>query len=229
MYGPNEKQANFHVPVEYTQAVRRAGGLCVLLPPGEAHLDELLDRIDGVVMAGGGDINPQRYGSCGHELVYMVDDSRDASEITLVQKVLTRRIPLLAICRGMQVLNVALGGSLHPHVPDAYGESVLHRLPPRDPTIHPVTVEPDSHLARAMGVTRHGTMSWHHQALDRIANGLRVVARADDGVVEACEVVGQPQCLAVQWHPELTAGHDPTQQHLFEWLIDQCHHEKAMS
>lgn len=217
-YGRNAED-HFHLPAEYVDSVRRAGGSVALLPPGEDELDGWLARVDGVILAGGGDIDPSRYGGVGHETLYMVDAERDRTEFELVTRMLAAGLPTLAICRGAQVLNVVLGGTLHAHLPDVVGDAVAHRAPPREPTPHPVSVDAESKLAGVLGECRFEAASWHHQAIDRVAPGLRVVARASDGTVEAVEMATHPWLVAVQWHPELTAGDDPVQQRLFDALV----------
>jgi putative glutamine amidotransferase len=126
---------------------------------------------------------------------------------------------MMGICRGIQVLNVARGASLHVHVPDVVGEGLLHRVMPLGPIPHRITVDADSQIARIMGATDIEPMSWHHQAIDRVGEGLRVVARAPDGIVEAVELNGHPSLIAVQWHPELTAATDATQAALFDAFV----------
>lgn len=226
-YPPNAGE-RYEVPRAYVEAVRRAGGEPVLLPPGVADPAGLLGRLDGVVLAGGGDIDPSRHGGAPHDAVYAVDPSRDESELALADLVLVRGTPALAICRGMQIVNVALGGSLHVHLPEVVDGTVVHRTEPEalrgmpGPTPHAVEVEPGSLVADVMGTDRVTPMSWHHQAVDRVGDGLRVVARASDGTVEALEHGTHPWLAVVQWHPELTAAGDPTQQRLFDVLVEQA-------
>lgn len=210
----------FHVPAAYVDAVRLADGLPVLLPPGDPHPDEILTSIDGLVLCGGGDLDPALFGgSSGHEAQYSTCAERDGFELALVRDALARRTPLLAICRGLQVLNVALGGSLHAHLPDVVGERVAHRTSREQHNLHPVRIETSCGLAALLGGTSLDVASWHHQAIDRLGEGLRAVAWAEDGTVEAVELPGRPEVLAVQWHPELQAG-DPEspQRRLFEAL-----------
>lgn len=210
----------FTIPAEYVQAVLRAGGLPLLLPTAAVDAVGLwLDRIQGLVLIGGGDMDPAHYGAAPHDTIYNVDADRDACEFDLARIALAQQLPLLAICRGMQVVNVVLGGTLHRHLPEVFGETVAHRLPPRETARHPVTINSDAHIARAMGGTRVATVSWHHQAVDRLGTGLHPVAWAEDGVIEAVELDGNPNLLAVQWHPELSAADDPAQQGLFDRLV----------
>jgi putative glutamine amidotransferase len=217
-YGRDEGN-RFSLPAEYVDSVRRAGAVAVLLPPGEASIHHWLDIVDGIVLAGGGDVDPTRYGGPSHETIYMVDGERDRSELELTGRILDQEIPTLAICRGAQIVNVALGGSLYVHLPDAFGEQVRHRLPPREPTTHGVAVEAGSRLARILGATEFDSASWHHQAAREVAPSLVVVGHAPDGVVEAFESREHPWLFGVQWHPELTAAEDPIQQRLFDALV----------
>ncbi|MBQ19064.1 MAG: peptidase C26 [Planctomycetaceae bacterium] len=220
-YGRGE-DGRFSLPDQYVTATRRAGGLVVLLPPGETFIDELFSKLDGIVLAGGGDIDPDLYGGELHPEVYMVDPDRDALELALTRRVLSEGLPTLAICRGAQMVNIALGGTLHEHLPDVVGESIKHRLPPREPTPHPVTLVEETGLARLLGQSTFDAASWHHQAVDRAGRGLVVSAHAADGTIEALELPDHPWLYAVQWHPELTAETDPIQQTLFNELVTAC-------
>ena len=211
------------LPIEYVEAVRRAGGLPLLIPPGECNINHLLDQLAGLILAGGGDIDPTRYQGSTHAEIYMVDHERDELEISLAQAVIEKPLPTLAICRGIQIINTACGGSLYPHLPDDIGEQIHHRRPPRNPIPHDVVVAHDSKLATILGTTQLSPMSWHHQAIDRVASNLRVVAHAPDGVVEACEMKEHPWLVGVQWHPELTAANEESQQRLFDELVKQAY------
>lgn len=217
-YAANEN-VEVTLPTNYIDAVRRAGGIPVLLPPGETRVAAYLQRLDGVVLAGGGDICPSCYGGELHETVYMVSRERDELELSLAKELLERDIPTLAICRGVQIVNVLLGGSLHPHLPDVVGESTLHRAPPRLPIEHAVTVDAQSLTAHTMQANEVQTMSWHHQAIDRLGDGLKVTARAPDGVIEGVELAAHRWLIGTQWHPEITADRDITQQRLFDALV----------
>jgi len=209
----------FQTPCTYVDAVRTAGGMPVLLPPGESDVTALVDRLDGLILAGGGDLDPAHYGADGHETIYMVCSERDRFEMDLLQAVLRRpSLPVLCICRGAQVLNVISGGTLHVHVPDAYGAAVDHRVAPRLPTRHPVRIEANARLAGILGADATDVCSWHHQAIDKIGNDLVAVAWAEDGVVEAVEHLLHPWCFGVQWHPEMQPGEAP-QMRLFAALV----------
>lgn len=217
-YGRNEVN-RFHLPAEYVDAVRRAGGIPLLIPPGESQWEALRGYLDGVVLTGGGDIDPRAYGGRDHETIYNLDHERDASELALGRQVVETGLPTLGICRGMQILNVTLGGSLIEHLPDEVGEQVIHRAPPREPIPHSISVIPDSRLAAVTRELEFSCSSWHHQAIRRLAPGLKVVALAPDHTIEAVELPGHPWLVAVQWHPELTAAYDPIQQRLFDALV----------
>jgi len=209
----------FSIPTGYVDAVRRAGAVPVVLPPGEAEPGRLLDSVGGLIVSGGGDINPTAYGGRQHETVYSVCEERDAFEFALARAALAdTRVPVLCICRGLQVLNVVCGGTLHVHLPEHYGEHIAHRLPPRDTSVHAVRIEPDSRLAKILGSTEAQVRSWHHQAIDTLGDGLRAVAWAEDGVIEAVEHVEHPWCIGVQWHPEMQLD-DDAQQRLFRALV----------
>ena len=225
-YGRNEED-KFSLPANYVASVRRAGGIPVLLPPGETAIEELFARLDGIVLAGGGDIDPELYGGSMHPEVYMVDPDRDLLELSLTRRILSERLPTLAICRGAQMINVALGGSLYEHLPDVVGEEIQHRLPPREPTPHGVTLVEGTSLAELMVQTSFDAASWHHQAINRVGRGLVVAAHAPDGTIEAVELPAHKWLHAVQWHPELTAEADPLQQALFDELVEACEDRTA--
>jgi len=218
-YGRGEKN-RFMLPGEYIDSVRRAGGIPLLVPPGDERLDEILKILDAVIFTGGGDLDPALYGGSHHETVYMVDPERDGTELDLANRVFDMELPTLAICRGAQILNVCEGGTLIEHLPDEVGEIVAHRAPPREPIHHMVRVEKDSELADILGATEFSCASWHHQAIRDVAPGFQVVAHAPDGTIEGLEMRSHRWLYAVQWHPELTAAEDPVQQRLFDALVE---------
>jgi putative glutamine amidotransferase len=213
------EQNEYVLPVEYIAAVRRAGGIPLLLPSGEPQIEELLKLLDGLILSGGGDIDPTHYGSDGHPAIYLVDGPRDTMELVLAQAAAQRDLPTLGVCRGAQLINVALGGTLVEHLPDELDNTIAHRQEPRGAVPHPVMIAPGSHLARVLGEHAVVGASWHHQAIRTVAPGLVVTARAADGTIEAVELPGHRWLLAVQWHPEMTAAEDPVQQRLFEALV----------
>jgi putative glutamine amidotransferase len=227
-YGRDEEN-KVSLPAEYSDAVRRAGGIPLLIPPGEQRWEDLLPHLDGLILAGGGDLDPELYAGYRHESIYMLDPERDSSELALAKKVIATGLPTLAICRGIQVINVALGGTLIEHLPDEVGEKVAHREvrqmavhgpPQRKPIRHSVEIVPGSRLAMIVGKLHIDSCSWHHQALRTVAPQLTVTAYAADGTVEAAELADHPWMIAVQWHPELTAADDPIQQRLFDALVE---------
>lgn len=203
---------------DYSRAVQLAGGTPVLLPStGGTDIGSLIGRIDGLLLSGGGDVDPHRYGQAPSAATGGIDADRDAIELGLLAAAIERGIPVLGVCRGCQVLNVALGGTLHQHVPDVSGLDHLHREP-RDWLAHPVSVEKGSRLHRVVGGDHLEVNSIHHQAVDRPARPLRAVACAPDGIIEAVEDPQRP-ILAVQWHPESLV---PAEPHLalFRWLVE---------
>jgi putative glutamine amidotransferase len=192
-------------PRSYVSAVQAAGGLAVLLPPDDAAAedpDELLDRLDGLLLAGGTDVDPAAYGARPHPELGNTVPERDRFELALAHRALERGLPLLAICRGMQMLNVACGGTLVQHVPDVVGHEE-HRHTPGQFADHEVRLEAGSIAARAAGADRLAVKSHHHQGVDEVGEGLVATAWADgDGLVEAIEDRGRRFALGVLWHPE---------------------------
>lgn len=213
------QQGDFVLPAVYVDAVRRAGGIAVLVPPGDPHLDDLLQRLDGLILSGGMDVDPALYGGAQHPKVEPPNPERDATEIDLVRRVIARPVPTFAICRGAQVLNVALGGTLIEHLPDVVGDTIAHQTESGEPVPHPLSIVPESRLHEILGEQTHSPASWHHQAIRQLAPGLLPVARAADGTIEAVELPDHPWLIGVQWHPEITAGDDPAQQRLFDAFV----------
>ena len=197
----------FLVPRNYVDAVRRAGGMALLLAPDPEQTedpDEILDLVDGLMLVGGADLDPACYGAERHPETIGCVPERDAFEIALVRRALERDMPLLGICRGMQVLNVARGGTLHQHLPEVVGHDHHRRvLGSFDGNDHDVRLAPGSLAVRAAGEELHATKSHHHQAVDRVGEGLEVTGRAViDELPEALELPGNRFALGVQWHPE---------------------------
>ncbi|MFI6602126.1 gamma-glutamyl-gamma-aminobutyrate hydrolase family protein [Nonomuraea sp. NPDC050536] len=203
------------LPHSYVDQVVRAGGQPVVLPPvGEAG--SLVDRLDGLILAGGGDMDPARYGQNALDTTGYIRKFRDDAELALMDGALRRGLPFLGICRGMQVLNVALGGTLHQHLPDVVGHG-LHSPAPGKYGSLPVRPVPGTRLAELLGEAPVDASHYHHQAIDRLADGLTISAHADDGTIEAVDVDDHPFALAVQWHPEVG-----TDDRLFKALITAC-------
>jgi putative glutamine amidotransferase len=209
----------YALPAEYVDAVRRAGGVPVLLAPGETHWTGLAETVDAFILTGGGDIDPSRYGGLRHETNYGIDPERDVFELAVARHIIDSGLPTLGICRGAQILNIVEGGTLIEHIPDEFGESVLHRAPPREPIPHTIKLKPGSRLLQVLQIEEFQVTSWHHQAPRKVADSFAVVATASDGIVEAIEKPDHPWMIAVQWHPELTAASDPLQQRLFDALV----------
>ena len=184
------------IPYDYVRAVERAGGRALLVPPDDESVEETLDRLDGIVFSGGEDLGE--------------NDARDRGELALLQAALARDMPVLAVCRGFEVLNVARGGDLVQHLPDIVGHEE-HRAVLGAFSEHPVRVDPSSRIGSISGHVK----SHHHQGVGRIGEGLREVAWAEDGTIEALEDPDKPFVVGVLWHPE--AGED---QRLFEQLVE---------
>ena len=214
------EQEKYSVNTGYCDAVRRAGGDTIFFPPGSAEPAELLKLVEAAMFIGGGDVHPDLFGGKMLPEVRGIDPERDETEIAFARLLATRTIPTLAICRGIQVVNVALGGTLYEHVPDAFGSMVPHQAEGTVRLTHEVEVVEGSHLAEALRTRRFSVRSDHHQAVQNLAPGLRVTARSDDGLIEAFEKPDHPWFVGVQWHPELSAAEDPVQQRLFDALVN---------
>ena len=194
-------------PRGYVDAVQRAGGMALLLPPDarlEEDPDDVLDLLDGLILAGGADVDPSFYGADPHPATRDTVPERDAFEIALARRALERDLPLLGICRGMQLMNVARGGTLEQHLPDSHGHEDHRRVSGTfDGADHDVRLEPGSLAARAAGEELHGTKSHHHQGVDVIGEGLVVSGWSTlDELPEALELPERRFALGVQWHPE---------------------------
>lgn len=210
----------------YLRAVQQAGGVPVLLPPhlDDRALDALWPRLDGLLLTGGGDVAPRRFTEdAPHPTVDLVSEARDRLEIVLTERALHDARPLLAICRGIQVLNVALGGSLHQDIAAETGSTLAHsQAGPRDLATHAVKVMGEgSRLGATLGALEVEVNSFHHQALKRLGRGLREVAWAPDGIIEGVEMGPETRgfVLGVQWHPEELVGHDEAARNLFRALV----------
>jgi len=184
----------------YVDAVARAGGIPVLLPPQEHGADEVIARLDALVLSGGSDVAPERYHQPADPRTTVVRPWRDDWELRLLDRALAADLPVLGVCRGAQVLNVALGGSLDQHIPDTVGHQG-HCPAPGVFGETRVTLRPGSALAGVLG-QETVVACYHHQAIDKVAPGLEVAGTSDDGIVEAVELAGRPFVLGVQWHPE---------------------------
>ena len=209
----------------YVDAVARAGGLPVVIPLGlgEHTLRALFTRLDGLLLSGGGDIDPGRFGARPIDGLRSLDPSRDSLEIQLVRWAIEDEKPVFGICRGLQAINVALGGSLIQDIPSQFADALDHDLSgrPAAQLAHPVRIEADSTLARLLGAASLDVNSSHHQAVLDLAPGWRATAHAPDGIVEAIEWDGHLFALGVQWHPErLPQRADSVR--LFEAFVRAC-------
>lgn len=205
-----------------TEWITHAGGSPVMIPPtyNEADIASLLEHIQGLLLVGGGDVSGDFYGLADPSLLERVYPARDRSEIALVKHAVAKKMPILAICRGIQVINVALGGSLIPDIPASLPESPLaHRPQDGRENIHDVTLSPGSALAKIFDTQTIRVNSYHHQAIKDLAKGLAVTARASDGIIEGVELADHPFCIGVQWHPEVQEGNREDMQPLFAAFV----------
>lgn len=203
------------IPAAYVDAVRGAGGRPLLVPPSDDDVDETLDALDGIVFSGGADVDPAIYGAEPHPETDDPQARRDAGELALLAAALERDMPVLAICRGFQLLNVVRGGDLVQHLPEEVGNDV-HKQVPGEFAVHPVEIKEGSRLGAIVG-QRSDVTSHHHQALGRVGDGLVESAWAADGTLEAVEDPGKRFAVGVQWHPEAAADHE-----LFEALVAEA-------
>jgi putative glutamine amidotransferase len=196
------------LPRSYVDAVQRAGGIALMVPPDASSVqrpDDVLDLLDGLMLAGGADIDPAAYGASAHPETAGAVPERDAAELALVRRALERDIPVLGICRGMQLINVALGGTLHQHLPELFGHHEHLRMAGTfEGADHDVRLAPGSLAALAAGEKLHATKSHHHQGVDEIGDGLVVSGWSTlDELPEAIELPDRRFALGVQWHPEV--------------------------
>jgi putative glutamine amidotransferase len=211
----------------YMRAVEAAGGLPMVIPPmDEGSIEPLLDRLDGICLSGGPDLDPQHYGADPHAELGPTEPDLDRFELTVARCADARGMPILAICRGTQALNVVRGGILHQHLPEVSAEIPHRQQNPGTETSHPVRVTRGSRLAAALGYERElevadelDVNSFHHQAIDRLGDGLEVTARAPDGTIEAVEDPSREFVIGVQWHAE-TLVHRAYEASLFQSFVE---------
>jgi putative glutamine amidotransferase len=203
------------IPAAYVRAIEAAGGRPLLVPPSTDGIDETLDRLDGLLFSGGSDLDPELYGQEAHPETNGIVPERDRAEIALLRAALERDMPVLAVCRGSQVLNVALGGDLVQHLPDVIGDE-KHKHTPGEFADHEVDLEPGTRVQKILG-DHAPVKSHHHQGYGKLGTGLSESARADDGTIEALEDPERRFAIGVLWHPE--AGEDFA---LFEALVEEA-------
>ncbi len=211
----------------YIRAIHRVGATPIIIPPTlqSPDIPSLLSNLDGLLLSGGEDIAPRHYGQKSEAWMGRVDEVRDMSELGLIKAWLAMGKPLLAICRGHQVLNVALGGTLFQDISKSLPDALDHAYVPARPmeiTVHPVKIELQSQLATIMGGITIDVNSAHHQAIHAPGAGVRVVAYAPDGVIEAIELPQYHFCIGVQWHPEAMVKVSETMLPLFSAFVQAC-------
>lgn len=217
----------YAIATTYTEAVEAAGGIPIVIPPQEGNIAAILDLVDGVIISGGGDIDPMQYGQSDvHDKTYGIHVGRDSLELSIAKEAIERDIPVLCICRGIQILNVALGGTLIQDIPDQYPTDIEHRqqepgIPKEEPG-HRVSVTPGSLLERTYGSSEIAVNSFHHQAIKDLAPMLVIDGVATDEVVEAVSHPGSTWILGVQWHPEMMFRAHPEHLKPFEALVHQA-------
>lgn len=210
----------------YIRALEAAGAIPVLIPlySDVTLVDDLRGRLDGLLLTGGGDVDPLHYAESSHPQTEAPDAARDHIELAITRDALRQDIPILGICRGMQLINVARNGTLIQDIPSQVAGALNHD-PGGDQSafaMHDIAIEPDSRLARIFGATSHNVNSYHHQAVARPGNGVRVVARAADGIAEAIELADRRFAVAVQFHPERLFEQDVRMTNLFGAFVAAC-------
>jgi len=215
----------YYVYEPFVTAIHKAGGLPVIIPMGipGRYTNRIFDHLSGLVLAGGGDLDPNLYADLITKSAKMVDPKKDLTEIDLFNLAFNKNMPVLGICRGAQLMNVALDGTLYQDITGQIRMSLDHDPDfPKDENVHEITIEKDTKLHKALGETSIWVNSWHHQAIKLHGKGLLVTARASDGVVEAIEHPNKKWIIGVQWHPELIWQNDKVQANLFNAFVEAC-------
>jgi putative glutamine amidotransferase len=218
---PDGDTRRVRLAAAYVSALESAGLVPLIIPPltNEGAAASIIDSVSGLVLTGGEDVDPARYGETRHEKVLSVNSARDATETALIEAAKARRTPVFAICRGIQILNVALGGTLVQDIPSQCDTRIAHdEDSPRDSRAHEISIEPGSIIARAVGAEHCSVNSFHHQSVKRVADGMRVTAQSPDGVIEGIESTDADWwVMGVQWHPEeMTESPEPWDRGLFK-------------
>jgi putative glutamine amidotransferase len=225
---PLSKEMALGLP--YLKGIEAAGGLPLVMPPMDASaIEPLLDRLDGICLSGGPDLDPALYEAAPHPELGPTEPELDRFELAVAARADAREMPILAICRGTQALNIVRGGALHQHLPDLSTEVDHRQTNPGTETSHPVEVDPSSRLAEVFGggeIEVTDVNSFHHQAIDRLGDGLRVSARAPDGTIEAIEDPRRRFLIGVQWHAE-TLLHREAEAALFRRFVEACRDDGA--
>jgi len=227
---PSEKRERVELWRSYVRSVELAGGVPVVLPASDdpARVDEQLDVVDGLVLVGGTDYAPKLYGARRHPRTRLLHPVRQFYDIELARAAIRRRVPTLAICGGLQLVNIVCGGDLIQHLPDTVQNALSHDGD-ESRNMHEVRIEPDSHLARILGRDTLTVNSSHHQAVGRVGGGLRVAARSPDSVVEALEARADAFLVCVQWHPERLVDKRPEHLALFSALVQASADESVVA
>ena len=217
---PDGDTSRVRLTAAYVIALENAGLIPLIVPPlsSASAAAAIMDSVSGLVLTGGEDVDPARYGEKRHEKVRSINAARDATEAALIEAAKARGKPVLAICRGIQILNVALGGTLVQDIQTQCNTPIAHdEDTPRDKRSHEISIEPGSLIAKAVGAEHVTVNSFHHQSVKRVADGMRVTARSPDGVIEGLESTGDWWVMAVQWHPEeMTDSPEPWDRGLFK-------------
>ncbi len=219
-----DKQRYWMFP-DYIDCIRYAGGIPVILPLDDTpeDMDRIIHSVDGVLFTGGPDIDPAIYGAVDKTGTVDVCAKRDAFEIPLMRLARTLRTPTFCICRGIQILNVAMGGTVYEDIPSQYQTNLHHmQCSPFSEPSHTVTIEKKCSLYELLGSDQIWVNSCHHQAIRHLAKGLSVAARSSDGLIEAVELPGEPFCVGVQWHPERLGYNNPCSCAMFKAFIAAC-------
>jgi putative glutamine amidotransferase len=215
----NPEDGGHYLPGGYAESVYKAGGIPVLLASAETDIDRILEAVDGLIFAGGGDIDPAVYDGPPYPSIDRVDPVRDRFEFELAERVFNSTTPVLGICRGFQLLALASGSRLITHIPDEIGEEVIHRAVNGDSIKHFIEVEHRSRLAIITGSTKFEVESKHHQAIREISDDWRIIAKADDGLIEGIEHKRHPWMISVLWHPEMSLDEE-IHQNIFRALVE---------
>jgi putative glutamine amidotransferase len=218
-----EQSITISLETQYVESAARAGAAVIILPGDvdEASAAAAVSVLEGIILSGGGDVMPLAYGQEPHPASLLQDPARDAVELAVIRSALAKGIPILGICRGIQILNVALGGTLIQDIPSQVPGACQHYSRTEGTTgMHTIDITPDTLLAQVLGQTSMAINSYHHQAIDKLGRGLRINAKAKDGVIEGVESDDGRPILAMQCHPEAAAAVHPAMQALFGWLCD---------